>query len=75
MGEADERLDEYRRLHADGLIDGVAVVTADASACDACAALADMLYLPSRLPRLPIADCASPEGCRCRYEPSFTVYE
>lgn len=75
MTDAQERLDEYGRLYADGLIDGVAVVAADANACDSCAAVADALYLPSRLPRLPLAECTSPGGCRCRYEPSFTVYE
>lgn len=75
MPDSDERLEEYQRLYTNGLIDGVAVVAADANACDRCAALADALYLPSRLPRLPVADCEAVDGCRCRYEPSFTVYE
>lgn len=75
MPNTDESLGEFKRLYDEGLIDGVAVVAADANACGPCAALADALYLPSRLPPLPIAGCLSPVGCRCRYEPSFTVYE
>jgi len=67
--------DELQRLYHDGVIDGVALVAADANACAACAAVTDQVYLPSQLPALPIAECTSPEGCRCRLEPSFTVYE
>lgn len=68
-------LDELRRLYHDGVIDGVALVAADATACTACTAVADRVYLPAQLPPLPIDGCASAGGCRCRYEPSFTVYE
>ena len=68
-------IDELQRLYHDGVIDGVALVAADATACPACAAVSDRVYLPTRLPALPIAGCARAAGCRCRYEPSFTVYE
>lgn len=66
---------ELQRLYLDGVIDGVALVAADANACPACLALADRSYLPSGLPALPIDGCSGPTGCRCRYEPNVTVYE
>ena len=69
------RIAEYERLYLDGIIDGVALVAFDANACPACLAVSDRSYLPSGLPALPIADCTSPTGCRCRYEPNVTVYE
>jgi len=68
-------IDELQRLYHDGVIDGVALVAADANACEACTALADRVYVPSRLPPVPVARCTRPGGCRCRHEPSFTVYE
>lgn len=71
----DPRLAEYQRLYLDGVIDGVALVAADANACPACLAVTDRSYLPSGLPALPIAGCTAPSGCRCRYEPNVTVYE
>lgn len=74
-GDQDARIAEYERLYLSGVIDGVALVAADATACPACLALADRVYTPSRLPRLPIEGCTRTEGCRCRHEPSFTVYE
>lgn len=67
--------DDLQQLYHDGQIDGVALVAEDATACDPCTALADRVYLPSRLPPLPIDGCRRDGGCRCRYEPSFTVYE
>ncbi len=75
MPGRDERRAEFERLYLDGVIDGVAVVAADADACPQCAELADTVYLPSRLPALPVTGCATGGRCRCRYEPSFTVYE
>lgn len=75
MSGEHDAIAPLQQLYHEGVIDGVALVAADANACRACAALADMVYLPSRLPPLPIAGCTSAGGCRCRYEPSFTVYE
>jgi hypothetical protein len=72
---AENRRGQFAQLYRDGQIDGVAVVAADAQACPTCTELADRMYLPSRLPELPIAGCTGRAGCRCRYEPSFTVYE
>jgi hypothetical protein len=72
---SDEEIARLQQLYLDGGIDGVALVAADTTACDACTALADRNYVPTRLPRLPIAGCARVGGCRCRYEPSVTVYE
>jgi hypothetical protein len=66
---------EYQRLFLEGVIDGVALVAADANACPACLAVTDRSYLPSGLPALPIDGCTGPAGCRCRYEPNVTVYE
>ncbi|MEX2548033.1 MAG: hypothetical protein WD830_09635 [Chloroflexota bacterium] len=62
-------------LFLDGVIDGVALVAADANACSVCAEVTDRAYLPTQLPRLPIYGCTSARGCRCRYEPGFTVVE
>jgi hypothetical protein len=72
---ADSSAEQFQRLYHDGVIDGVALVAADATACPTCAALADRVYLPSRLPAVPIDGCTTPAGCRCRHEASFTVYE
>lgn len=71
----DPRIEELQQLYLAGGIDGVALVAADATACPACLGLADRIYLPSRLPHLPIEGCTRSGGCRCRYEPSVTVYE
>jgi hypothetical protein len=68
-------IERLQQLYHDGVIDGVALVAADANACQPCASVADRVYLPSQLPRLPIEDCGRAGGCRCRHEPSFTVYE
>jgi hypothetical protein len=67
--------EELQRLYHDGVIDGVALVAADATACARCTAVADRVYVPAQLPPVPVADCTRPGGCRCRHEPSFTVYE
>jgi len=53
----------------------VALVAADTTACAACAAIADRVYAPRKLPALPVPTCARVGGCRCRYEPSVTVVE
>lgn len=78
MTAASARTQEIARLqqlYLDGGIDGVALVAADTTACPACAAVADRNYVPKALPRLPVEGCTRPGGCRCRYEPSVTVYE
>lgn len=75
MPGSNDDIAQFKRLYTDGVIDGVAVVAADANACKPCTELADTVYLPSRLPELPIIGCYTEGGCRCRYEPSFTVYE
>ena len=67
--------DELQRLYHDGVIDGVALVAADAEACPTCAAVADRVYVPAQLPPVPVIECSRDGGCRCRHEPSFTVYE
>ena len=71
----DSLVERYQRLYLEGGIDGVAVVAADSGHCEECGRYADRVYMPSRLPRLPLAECTRPGGCRCRYEPSVTVYE
>ena len=71
----DPCIRELQELYLAGGIDGVALVSADATACEACGALADRVYMPSQLPLLPIGGCTRAGGCRCRYEPSVTVYE
>jgi len=68
-------IDQLQQLYHDGVVDGVALVAADATACAACTEVADQVYLPSQLPGLPVAGCTRAGGCRCAYEPSFTVYE
>jgi hypothetical protein len=71
----DPELARFQAMYLDGGIDGVALVAADSAACRTCLALTDRSYIPSGLPRLPIAGCSAPGGCRCRYEPNVTVYE
>jgi hypothetical protein len=71
----DSSIEELQELYLAGGIDGVALVAADATACSACLELADRVYLPSRLPQVPIEGCTRSGGCRCHYEPSVTVYE
>ena len=73
--DGEPRVAEYQRLYLDGAIDGVALVAADGAACTVCAAVADRVYVPSHLPPIPVAGCTRRDGCRCHYEPSFTVYE
>jgi len=70
-----ELIASYQRLLDEGAIDGVALVAADTTACAACAAIADRVYAPRKLPALPVETCAREGGCRCRYEPSVTVVE
>jgi len=67
--------DELQRLYHDGVIDGVALVAADANACPPCTEIADRVYVPAQLPDVPVPACTRAGGCRCRHEPSFTVYE
>lgn len=74
-GPRDELVARFQKLYLEGDIDGVAVVAADSTRCQACARYDGRSYTPSTLPALPVADCARPTGCRCRYEANFTVYE
>lgn len=67
--------DELQRLYHDGVIDGVALVAADANACGTCTGITDRVYVPAQLPEVPVPGCTAAGGCRCRQEPSFTVYE
>ena len=71
----DAQVAQLQELYLAGGIDGVALVAEDATACPACLEVSDRLYLPTRLPPVPIEGCTRPGGCRCRYEPSVTVYE
>ncbi|HYH91747.1 MAG TPA: hypothetical protein VD763_01210 [Candidatus Saccharimonadales bacterium] len=75
MDERPAEIQRFNELYLDGTIDGVSLVAADSNACPACLAVTDMAYLPSGLPLLPLADCTSLAGCRCKYEPNITVYE
>jgi hypothetical protein len=68
-------IERFQVMYLDGTIEFVALVNADSLACEACRMLGDRGYLPSALPRIPVRDCTSPGGCRCRYEPSITVIE
>lgn len=72
---ADPQLARFQELYLGGVIDGIALVAADADACHACLGLTDRSYLPSGLPALPVTNCERGTGCRCRYEPNFVVYE
>jgi hypothetical protein len=75
MTERSPEHARFQELYLDGTIDGIALVAADANACEACLTVTDRSYIPSGLPLLPIAECTRPGGCRCRYEPNVTVYE
>lgn len=68
-------IDDLAALYHDGVIDGVALVAAGSDACTSCLEVTDRVYLPRQLPELPVEGCSRGGGCRCRYEPSFTVYE
>ena len=71
----DELISRFQKLYLGGDIDGVAVVAADATRCDACGQFDGQMYTPSTLPVVPVEDCSRNGGCRCRYEANFTVYE
>lgn len=68
-------IDSFQALYLDGLIEFVSIVNADDRSCPACRAIGDQGYLPRRLPPLPHPECSAARGCRCRYEPGFTVAE
>ena len=70
-----ELIARLQALYLEGGIDGVALVARGSDACAACLEVTDRVYLPTHLPPLPIEGCSRPGGCRCRYEPSVTVYE
>jgi len=70
----EELVARFQKLYLDGDIDGVAVVAADSTRCEACARYDGQMYTPSTLPEVPVIDC-SRTTCRCRYEANFTVYE
>lgn len=74
LDEAPE-LARFQAMYLEGSIDGVALVAADDRACPTCLAVTDRSYIPSGLPRIPVAGCSAVAGCRCRYEPNVTVYE
>ena len=69
-----EVIDRFRALYLEGTIEGVALENRDAEACARCRHLADV-YLPWRLPALPVAGCTTAAGCRCRYVAANTVVE
>ena len=71
----DEQVAQLQAMYLEGGIDGVALVAWDATACPACLEVADRVYMPVQLPAVPVEGCIRPGGCRCRYEPSVTVYE
>jgi hypothetical protein len=72
---ARDRIEGFQKLYLDGLIEYVSVVNADDRSCPSCVAIGDQGYLPHSLPGLPNPGCTSTGGCRCRYEPGFTVVE
>lgn len=43
-------------------------VLAGAGACEQARALQDVRLLSLEAPRLPLAGCTNPEGCRCKYQ-------
>jgi hypothetical protein len=47
----------------------------DAYTCDHCRTFLGKEYLVARVPELPPAACASPIGCRCRYEPVLEMLD
>jgi hypothetical protein len=71
----DELVSRFQKLYLGGDIDGVAVVAADATRCEACREFDGQMYTPSTLPVVPVENCTRTGGCRCRYEANFTVYE
>lgn len=75
MSAERPEIERFQDLYLGGVIDGVALVAADSTACPTCLGVSDRSYLPSTLPGLPIEGCSRPGGCRCRYEPNVTVYE
>jgi hypothetical protein len=75
MSAERPEIERFQDLYLGGVIDGVALVAADSTACPACLSVSDRSYLPSTLPPLPIEGCSRAGGCRCRYEPNVTVYE
>jgi hypothetical protein len=75
LTDLDAQIDRFHGLFMEGVIEGVALVAADANACAACLTVTDRVYQPRQLPRIPLADCTRTGGCRCRYEPGFMVIE
>jgi hypothetical protein len=53
-------------IRAGGAIGGIRVVAAPDS-CAACRALAGPVYAADQAPLIPVADCTTPQGCRCAY--------
>lgn len=47
----------------------------DEYTCEHCRQLLGKQFLVARVPELPHRECASPRGCRCRYEPVLEVLE
>lgn len=47
----------------------------DEYTCEACRALLGKEFLVARVPELPLRECTSVRGCRCRYEPVLESYE
>ena len=73
--DVEAQIRRFQVMYLDGGLEFVALVNADSLACEACRAVGDRGYLPSRLPLLPFRGCSAPRGCRCHYEPSITVVE
>jgi hypothetical protein len=60
-------LGRYRLgMKAGGAIRGVRVLSGPDS-CPACRAMAQGVYTPDEAPRIPLAECTHPAGCRCAY--------
>jgi hypothetical protein len=47
----------------------------DEYTCELCREILGKEYLVARVPELPLRECTSPRGCRCRYEPVLESYE
>jgi hypothetical protein len=73
--QREELIARFQTLYLGGDIDGVAVVAADSTRCEACGRFDGLMYTPSTLPVVPVPECVRASGCRCRYEANFTVYE
>ena len=64
---AERTLAGYRLgIKAGGSIQGVRILIGDDS-CPQCRMYAERIFAPDDAPKLPVAECSYPKGCRCAY--------